>query len=179
MKTALILIFGLIAAGCSTDEKIIAYCGEKHPHSQWGQMICQFHQEEDAARIETLIREAKRESEAKVCVAQDRVRMTEIIKKVQGYAQVAAPLEQFVDTLNKEMPSLKVGLVTLSEQLPEKYRKKVAAFAVKTKCDSEFSWEVHVLASWDNRPIAMRVFANSPPANYNNETRVEELGWQL
>ena len=62
MKTVLILIFGLIAAGCSTDEKIIAYCGEKHPHSQWGQIICQFHQEEDAARIETLIREVKRKS---------------------------------------------------------------------------------------------------------------------
>ena len=180
MKWLGLLVLGAVLSGCSTDERIIAYCGEKHPNSQWGQMICQFHQEEDAARMEILLKAAKRETDAKSCIEEDKARMSELFRKVQGYAQVAqdAPLEQFIETLDKEMPTLKVGLVTTSVASPDKYRNKIAAFAVKTKCDSDYSLEGHILANWDNHPSAMRVYANSPPSNYSNEIKVDELGWQ-
>jgi hypothetical protein len=69
-----LLVFGALLSGCSTDERIIAYCGEKHPNSQWGQAICQFHQEEDAARMEILLKAAKRETDAKSCIEEDRAR---------------------------------------------------------------------------------------------------------
>lgn len=176
----LVLLSEIILSACSTDEKIIAYCGEKHPNSQWGQVICQFHQEEDAARMAALVTAAKRESDAKHCVEADKGRMSEVIRKVQGYAQVSpdVSLEDFIETLDKEMPTLKVGLVSTSEGSPDKYRSKIASFAVKTKCESEYSLEGHILANWDNHPTAMRVYANSPPSNYSNEIKVDELGWQ-
>ena len=180
MKWLGLLVLGLLLSGCSTDERIIAYCGEKHPNSQWGQTICQFRQEEDAARIEILLKAAKRETDAKSCIEEDKVRMTQVVRKVQGYAQVAndVPIERFIETLATEMPSLRVGLVTSSQAASDRYSDKIAAFGVKTKCDSEFSFEVHILAGWDNYPSAMRVYANLPPSNYSNEIKVDELGWQ-
>ena len=56
----------------------------------------------------------------------------------------------------------KVSLLN-SEGSPDKYREKIAAFAVKTKCDSDYSLECHILANWDKHPTAMRVYANSTP----------------
>jgi len=75
MKLLGLLVLGAVLSGCSTDERIIAYCGEKHPNSQWGQTICQFHQEEDAARMEILLKAAKRETDANSCIEEDMARI--------------------------------------------------------------------------------------------------------
>ena len=76
-----------------------------------------------------------------------------------------APLEQIIETLEKEMLTLKVVRVTTSEALCNDYRNKIPAFAAKTRCNSECSLEGQVLANLDNHPSAMRVFLNALPSN--------------
>ena len=56
IKLIFIIVFPLVFSGCSFDEKIVKECGQEHPNSLWGQILCQNNKRKEASELIEKIR---------------------------------------------------------------------------------------------------------------------------
>jgi len=165
-----LLIFCLLACGCSMDEDVISECERVHPNSLQGQLVCQ-------SRVAARNEKIRKEKEAKSCVDSDESRMRKFAFDIKEVVKNSTDLE-LSDLKIKLEQQFKPQVFNLVPESTRKNRYVINSFIATTCNASSYALLINVNEmDVTGKGTLFRVWENSPPELTEFTRQLSEFTW--
>jgi hypothetical protein len=170
-----ILCSAFTLIGCSFDENVVKECGQEHPNSLWGQILCQNKKEKEIAELRKKIQQAK-ETEARIECLKNFTKIDFPAKAKQIYEVTKNDFDKDIKFISKKLTG-EIGLVVGKEyerKGDDAQKWKSLDFVYQSKCDVKHIQGVTTI-TFDESGTLVSMSNHSEWINVDNEKVKKEL----
>jgi hypothetical protein len=169
------LCFAFTLTGCSFNEDVVKECGQEHPNSLWGQLLCQNKKEKEISELRKKIRLAKEAEERREC----RKNFTNSefpLKAKQIFEVTKNDFDKDIKFISTKLTK-EIGLIVGKEYVTknnEAQNWKSLDFVYPSKCDVKHIQGVTTV-TYDDSGTLVSITNHSEWINIDNEKIKKEL----